>query len=137
MNTHNLLQARRRALLKLLAGGLGVATLLRHAGAQVQMAKHPGLYLVQGDVRINGKPARAGELVRASDTVVTGRGALAVFAIGDDAFLARENSRVDFAGRDVVLDTLRLVTGKLLSVFVSGHSVNSRLGEALVSPVGC
>ncbi len=124
--------SRRRTLLKLLAGGVGVAALLRKAGAQTQMARNPGLYLVQGDVRVNGKPAKAGELVRGSDAVTTGRGALAVFSIGEDAFLMRENSRANFTGQDLVLDAVRLVTGKLLSVFVTGHAVKLETPTAVI-----
>ena len=115
--------ARRRALLGLLAGGASLAGLLRHTGAQAQIAKNPGLYLVQGDVRVNGKPVKPGELVRAGDAVSTGRGALAVFSIGEDAFLMRANSRASFAGKDLVVDALRLVTGKLLGVFMNGKGV--------------
>ncbi len=123
---------RRRMLLKLLAGGASMAVLLREAGAQTQMAKTPGLYLVQGDVRVNGKPAKAGELVRGGDAVTTGRGALAVFSVGQDAFLVRENSRANFAGQDLVLDAVRLVTGKLLSVFVTGHAVKMETPTAII-----
>ncbi len=123
---------RRRTLLKLLAGGASMAVLLREAGAQTRMAKTPGLYLVQGDVRINGKPAKAGELVRGGDAVTTGRGALAVFSIGENAFLVRESSRANFAGQDLVLDAVRLVTGKLLSVFVTGHAVKLETPTATI-----
>lgn len=132
MNNTSSLFGRRRTLLTLLAGGASVAALLRAAGAQTQMAKTPGLYLVQGDVRVNGKPAKAGELVRGGDAVTTGRGALAVFSIGQDAFLMRESSRANFAGQALVLNAVRLVTGKLLSVFVTGHSVRLETPTAVI-----
>ena len=132
MNEKTSLTGRRRTLLRLLAGGASLATLLREAGAQTQTAKTPGLYLVQGDVRVNGKPAKAGELVRGGDAVTTGRGALAVFSVGQDAFLVRENSRANFAGQDLVLDAVRLVTGKLLRVFVTGHAVKMETPTAII-----
>jgi hypothetical protein len=123
---------RRRALLALLAGGASLAGLLREAGAQAQIARNPGLYLAQGDVRVNGKPAKPGELVRAGDAVTTGRGGLAVFSIGQDAFLMRENSRANLAGQGLVIDALRLLSGKLLGVFVTGHSVRINTPTATI-----
>lgn len=132
MNENTSLTGRRRTLLRLLAGGASLATLLGEAGAQTRMAKTPGLVQVQGDVRINGKPAKAGELVRGGDAVTTGRGALAVFSIGESAFLVRESSRANFAGQDLVLDAVRLVTGKLLSVFVTGHPVKLETPTATI-----
>jgi len=132
MNEKTSLTGRRSTLLRLLAGGAGLAALLREAGAQTRVAKTPGLVQVQGDVRINGKPAKAGELVRGGDAVTTGRGALAVFSIGENAFLVRENTRANFAGQDLVLDAVRLITGKLLGVFATGRGVKLETPTAII-----
>lgn len=112
---------RRRALLALLGAGIGLPALLRLAAAQPAAAQARGLQRVEGRVRVNGRPAVPGAPVRAGDTVTTGRSALAVFTIGEDAFLLRERSRVEFAGRDLAVNLLRLTTGKLLSVFGRGE----------------
>ena len=58
--------------------------------------------------------------MRPGDIVATGSGALAAFVVGQDAFLARENSRVELIGSGVLASALQLVTGKLLGVFGSG-----------------
>jgi len=109
---------RRRTLLAL-AAGIGLPAVLRQAIAQTVFQQ--GVRSAQGDVRINGRPAAPGSPVRAGDTVVLGDRALAAFVVGQDAFLLRENSRLELAGSGLVLDALRLVTGKLLGVFGSGR----------------
>jgi hypothetical protein len=110
---------RRRRWLKLaLAGGTALPLLLRDvlaAGAQAS-----AMVEVRGEVLINGRPARKGAAVMPGDSVATGPGASAVFVLGRDAFLIRENSEMRTAGRSALADPLRLVTGKLLSVFGRG-----------------
>lgn len=112
----------RRLLLQLLTGaGLGAAGLARWAQAQNLPAGTQGIHIVQGDVRINGDAAAQGSLVRAGEAVTTGPGALAMFVIGQDAFLMRADSRAEFTGIDLALNSVRLLTGKLLSVFAAGQ----------------
>ncbi len=108
---------RRRALLAL-AAGIGLPAALRLALAQ-SSAKQ-GVRTVQGDMRINGRPAEPGTLVRPGDTIVLGDGALATFVVGEDAFLMRGGSRAELIGIGVLVSALQLVTGKLLGVFGSG-----------------
>jgi len=112
------LHARRRALLAL-ASGIGFPAVLREAIAQT--SSRQGVRSAQGEVRVNGSPAGPGTPVGAGDTVVLGSGALTTFVVGEDAFLLRENSRVELTGSGLVVDALRLVTGKLLSVFGRGR----------------
>lgn len=106
----------RRRLLQALAGG-SLAALLRQAAA----AGHPvaaGLRRIDGDVTLNARPARLGQLVLPGDTLITAPGAQAVYVIGDDAFLQRGASTVSFG--DAASGLLRVVTGRILSVFGSG-----------------
>jgi len=111
-------RARRRALL-VFAAGIGCPAAVRLALAQ-SSAKQ-GVRTVQGDMRINGKPAEAGTLVRPGDTIVLANGALATFVVGQDAFLMRGDSRAELIGSGVLVSALQLVTGKLLGVFASGR----------------
>ena len=71
-------------------------------------------------MRINGKPAEAGTVVRPGDAVVLGDGAAAAFVVGQDAFLMRGGSRAELIGSGLLVSAVRLVTGKLLGVFGSG-----------------
>ena len=109
----------RRAVLAVLATVIGMPATLRLALAQSSAAQ--GLRTVRGEVSVNGKPVEAGAAVRPGDIVATGGGALAAFVVGQDAFLARENSRIELIGSGVLVNALQLVTGRLLGVFGSGR----------------
>ena len=108
--------ARRRTLLALAAGGAGLSLALRRAVAQSAQ----GLARVQGDVRVNGQSAVEGTIVRPGDTVTAARGALATFVVGQDAYLMREDSRIELSGVGQFVNLLRLTTGRLMGVFASG-----------------
>ena len=77
-----------------------------------------------GSVKVNGKPATRKTRVRPGDVVETGPKSKVVFVIGQDAFLLREQSRLNLgkskAGKEAVISGLRLLTGALLAVFENG-----------------
>ena len=100
--------------------GLGVA-LAAVRSALAQGAQPPGIYRTDGVVRLNGVPARPGMLVRAGDIVETGARAQTVFVAGSDAFLLRAGTRLETSGREAFIGVLRIVTGKVLSVFGPGE----------------
>jgi hypothetical protein len=114
----------RRRLLKALAatglfGAAGISGLIRDALAKGNAPVAPGLHKLRGEVTVNGKPASEGQLVGLGDTIATGRDGEAIYVIGQDAFLQRESSTVSF-GEDAALNLMRVVTGKILSVFGKG-----------------
>ena len=112
-------QARRDWLKLALAGGVCAPLLIRAALAAG--AGGSGMVEVKGTVLINGRPARMGDAVNPGDGVTTGAGSSAVIVLGGDAFLIRESSDLRTAGQGALADSLRLVTGKLLSVFGRGR----------------
>jgi hypothetical protein len=82
------------------------------------------IYRLTGTATVNGQPATLQTRISATDTVETGKGAELVFAVGENAFILRESSRValETGQKDSALITgLRLLTGKLLSVFPRGR----------------
>ncbi len=115
--------SRRAWLARAAAGGttlaLGMACLRNALAAGVV---REGIYRVRGDVRINGKPAQQGLVVQPGDTIDTGRDAELVVVVGRDAFLVRAATRIELAGdaARLLVSTLRVVTGALLSVFAPG-----------------
>lgn len=109
----------RRTLLRALAAG-GIAAIIQRALAAGASPATPGLRRLRGNVLVNGEPAREGQIVAPGDTVATGPGAEAIYVIGQDAFLQRESSVVRF-GADVAADFMRVLTGKILSVFGRGE----------------
>ncbi|KPJ75905.1 MAG: hypothetical protein AMJ54_13625 [Deltaproteobacteria bacterium SG8_13] len=101
--------------------------LLRSALA-LGLSKPPaGMYVVKGDVRVNGIAAQAGSVVTAGDTVTTGADAMAIFLIGKDVYLVRDNTRLELDSESAealkvrIADVLRIVNGKMLSVFGKGR----------------
>lgn len=114
------MHVRRHCLKALAAAGVlgpaGIAGLVSQALAMDKIPVAPGLYKMRGDVSVNGKPARVGQLIGAGDTVVTGRASEAIYVIDRDAFLQREDSILEF-GSDAAKSLFRVITGKVLSVF--------------------
>ncbi|MFH1604347.1 MAG: hypothetical protein ABIH03_10625 [Pseudomonadota bacterium] len=109
---------RREWLRRALLGGAALPLLLRDGLAARE--RPSGMVSIKGDVLINGGATRTGALVRPGDSVVTAPGGSAVFVVGSDAFLLREASELLSSGGEVLIASLRLVTGKLLSVFGRG-----------------
>jgi hypothetical protein len=110
---------RREWLKRALLGGAAMPLLLRDA-----LAARPqpgGMVMIKGEVQVNGSAAGTGTLVTPGDSVVTAAGGLAVFVVGKDAFLLRQGSELHTAGGSALIASLRLVTGKLLSVFGRGQ----------------
>lgn len=115
----------RRHLLRQLAaagllGGAGIAGLIRQAIAAGQAPVAPGLHRIRGRVLVNDQPARQGQLIKPGDAVATAADAEAVYVIGEDAFLQRQSTLVRFGG-DATAGLMRVVTGKILSVFGRGE----------------
>jgi hypothetical protein len=79
----------------------------------------PGLRSFKGTVRINGQLVKEGQLVLPGDTIVTGKASEAIYVMGNNAYLMREDSNLQF-GSDGAVGILRVVTGKVLAVFGPG-----------------
>ena len=114
----------RRQWLKLFAaagllGSAGLSGLIREALANGAKPVTPGVQKITGNVSVNGNPASVGMAVGSGDTIVTGADSEVIYVINQDAFLQRENSSVSFSG--VTADVMRVLTGKILSVFGKGQ----------------
>lgn len=129
---------RRELLIQALSAGMfmGAGGIIQPAYAMGKIPKvlEPGksIYDMRGTVSVNGKKANMETKIGASDTIATGRNSHVVFAVGKDAFVLRSNSKLELTGGELLINTLRLVTGKLLSVFgKSKHKMrtpNSTIG---------
>jgi hypothetical protein len=117
------MQSRRRTLKALAAAGLlgpaGISGLIRDALAKGDVPIRPGLNKVRGEVIVNRRLATEGQLIKPGDTIVTGRDSEAIYVIGQDAFMQRELTTVSF-GADALQNLMRVVSGKILSVFGKG-----------------
>jgi len=120
MTRHEL---RRRAVLirALMAGAFLLARPLvpAHAMGRIPRRLPPGrsIFELKGEVLVNGQPATLDTLIRPGDRIRTGRNSHLIFVVGQDAFILRDNSRLQLQGvGDSLIQGLRLVAGKLLSV---------------------
>jgi hypothetical protein len=86
-----------------------------------------GLRTSFGEVRINGKAARRGMLVRPGDSIVAGPDAQAVLVVERDALLVRGNSEVS-----LLKTGLRIATGAVLSVFAPGGRREIQTSTAVI-----
>lgn len=118
----------RRALIRnlLLASGFAPALLaaVARAGANSKVPIVPGVQDMQGDVRLNHKPAQVGQLVNPGDVCTTGADGHCVIVIGEHVYLLREDSEVEFYAEDFeaaknasISGKIRLAAGAMLSVF--------------------
>ena len=103
-----------------LLGSGGILGLIGKALAASGGTLAQGIYRHSGNVTINGKPAAPGMTVQPGDTLVTGAASEVVYVIGQDAFLQRADSRISF-GDSAAAGVLRVISGKLLSVFGKGE----------------
>lgn len=127
---------RRSALKRITAAfalcGPSISGLWKYASAMGKADTPQGMHRVEGDVRINGMPAKKGDIVSAGDLVATGANSMALFVCQTSAYMMREKSRliVESSGSDTsktsiepkqqAINLLRVLDGKLLSVFGAG-----------------
>lgn len=130
---------RRTVLLQLAAAGLlgNIPGLIRAALAAGDKPIASGIYKIDGTVTVNGQSARLGMLIKPGDTVATGPKSEVVYVVGQNAFLQRDNSTVNLLGESV-LAGLRIVSGKLLSVFGKGDKkIETRTATIGIRGTGC
>ena len=102
------------------------------------MPENRSIYRLTGTVKVNGIVASTETRIFAGDTVETGKSSEIVFVVGGTSMILRENSHVklDPAPKDMpssIITSLRLLTGKLLSVHGKGRPVKM---ETLVATIG-
>jgi len=116
-------ELRRQILVRLLTVGafssvpLGLVEAAWWGSRPKKMPEGKSIFTIEGDVSVNRQKATLDTIVRPGDTVETGPKSQAVFVVGADSFLMRSNSTLEIEGSNFLLDSLRLVTGQVLSVF--------------------
>jgi hypothetical protein len=119
-------------------GGANACSRAVTGGANAARTIDPGrsIYRLRGDVRVDGLPATPETRIRPGSRIETGSDAELVFVVGKDAFILRGNSRLELSAPavalagsgfpagmalasagDSILGSLRLLSGRLLSVF--------------------
>ena len=130
---------RRAFLVRALAAGL-FAGAGPAAWAQVfgrKPAKLPpgqSFWELRGGVLVDGRPATLSTRLEGGEVIEVPRRGKAIFVVGADAFVLRENSRLETQGGGGVTDLLRLTTGALLSVF--GRTPRPKVLQGITATVG-
>jgi hypothetical protein len=125
---------RRRTLVRMLAMGFftGMSAEAQRAFAQIlgsppsKLPAGRSIYRVTGSVQVDGKPATIETQVKSGSTIKTGGGSELVYAVGQSAYIARANTEIVIAPSttdSAFVSGIKLLAGKLLSVFPSGRPV--------------
>jgi hypothetical protein len=124
--TTNAEDPRRAFLLQALAAGLLGGGGISGAAAQFfgrrprKLPAGQSVYETSGAVTVNGRAASAATRIGPGDRLETGAGAQLIFVVGADAFIVRADSSLEIGGSGFVVNTVRLATGAVLSVFGRG-----------------
>jgi FecR protein len=132
---------RRRLLLQALAAGFFSGGVIDPVIAQIfgdRPAKLPAgrsIYRVTGQATVDGKVATVDTKILGGATLETGRNSELVYAVGDSAFVMRGESKVIFQAAQpdsTILSGLRMLSGRLLSVFASGRPLQLQTKTATI-----
>jgi len=82
------------------------------------------IFSIDGQVKVNNRNADLKTRIRTGDVVETGKDSEVVFAVGSDSFILRSNSQMEIEGSNFFVDSLRLLTGSVLSVFGKRNNNN-------------
>ena len=138
---------RRRLLIQALAAGAFSAALTDKAALAASLFGTPpgklppgqSIYRLEGDVKVNDKPASMSTIIKPNDKVETGPKSEAIFVVGGNSMIMRENSHLQMEGKEektsFLIQGLRLLTGKLLSVSRS-HGTQIRTSTATIGVRG-
>jgi len=76
--------------------------------------------VIKGDVKINNKEANPNMKVNLGDFVTTGKKSKVMFKVGEDAFLAKSNTKLSIKKGKNGIKTLNVITGGVVGVFKKG-----------------
>lgn len=92
------------------------------------------IYKLQGMVIVDGQRADIDTRIQANSLIQTGSNSRVIFVVGSDAFILRSNSELQLAGDNFLIRGIRILSGKLLSVF--GKSNETRRLTTLTATIG-
>jgi hypothetical protein len=124
---------RRRVLIQMLAAGMfgGGSLASNLAFAQIlgspptKLPPGKSVYRISGDVEINGAKGTLDSKITGGSTIKTGTNSELVYVVNESAYIARPQTQivVETAVEGGFVSGIRLLAGKLLSVFPSGRPV--------------
>lgn len=103
--------------------GIGMPGMIRRAFAMGSADYPQGMRKIEGIVKINETAAQIGAVVKVGDIISTGTAGLAIFVIGKDVYMLRDNTRLELGSessdnfKESAVNVLRLLNGKMMAVF--------------------
>jgi hypothetical protein len=129
-----LLGALAASLLSTAIGGRNVAAqVLGNRPAPLPQGK--SIYRIEGQVLVDGQPATLDTHIAANSTVETGKDGEVIYGVGETAHLQRSESHVTMETKEansMVVTGIRVLTGKILSVFPNGKPVRMTTRNASI-----
>jgi hypothetical protein len=133
---------RRRLLIKALAAGSFSSVIVNHEARAQVLGRRPAplppgksIYRIEGEVLVDGRTATPDTVIAANSTVQTGKNGEVAYVVGETAHLQRSESEVTLETQEansLVVAGLRVLTGKILSVFPSGRPVRMTTRNASI-----
>ncbi|MEQ8938792.1 MAG: hypothetical protein RLT30_08830 [Gammaproteobacteria bacterium] len=118
---------------KFLQGTAGASLTLMLPG----LARAANIHELSGTVYINKQPATPGSVVKAGDLVSTAHDGLITFSFNGDAFMLKAHTSVRVGDvANPVINSLRLLTGRMLSVFEKGRERSIITRNAVIATRG-
>jgi hypothetical protein len=99
------------------ANSLWINSALAMGDIPAKMPPGRSIYKLQGMVVVDGQRADINTQIRANSLIQTGSNSRVIFVVGGDAFILRSNSEMQLGGDNFLITGIRIVSGKLLSVF--------------------
>lgn len=96
------------------------------AGIPAELPPGQSIFTLSGQVWVDGHRATQQSQVTADSLVRTGSNSTITFVVGQDAYLLRENSELQLSSEGALITGLRLLTGRVLSVFGERTEGNGR-----------
>ena len=92
---------------------------LSHALGDVprKLPEGRSVYRLEGLVTVDGKVADINTRIGPNSLVVTGEDSMVIFVVETDAFVLRESSELQMGSSGLLIEGMRMVSGKILSVF--------------------
>ncbi len=133
---------RREFLIRALSSGLYAISSMGILQPVWAMGKVPqklvpgkSIYDLSGDVKVDGKPATENTTIGTRSTITTGNDSHVIFVVGQDAFILRSNSHLKVDG-NMILSQIKLISGKLLSVFGQRRERESLTVKTTTATIG-
>ena len=90
-----------------------------------KLPKGRSIYKLTGLVTVDGKIADINSLIGPNSLVKTGSNSEVIFVVGSDAFILRDNSQLEMGGSGLLVEGMRILSGKILSVFGKRDAVHT------------